>query len=434
MRAYLATPLGVACTAALVLPLSMTPGSATAASAPGTTTADATAAAGAAIPGSTRSLPLVSLDGARSLGAATRKGLARDDVKPFSLVGVVWDDADAPLNGTVQIRTRATGTQRWSAWQDLETHNQEHGADVGTPERGAPDVHGSTAPLWVGASDGVQIRVLAEEEPRAEGPDGTLGAHTVLPQGLRLELVDPGKEPAPEENAGPGVTELPALTKAQTEADAKETGDAPSDVVRPYLGPRPRIVTRKGWGADETLREKGAGYTGPVKVAFVHHSATGDNYTCEEAPTVLRSIYRYHVKSSGWRDIGYNFAVDKCGNIYEGRSGGVAKAVMGAHTLGFNSDSTGIAVLGSYDTTAPPAAVTTALAKLTAWKLGLYGGNPAGEVTVTSQGGGKYAKGKQVSLNTVSGHRDGFITECPGTRLYQKLGEIRKLAATDQGR
>ena len=52
--------------------------------------------------------------------------------------------------------------------------------------------------------------------------------------------------------------------------------------------------------------------------------------------------------SSGWRDFGYNFAVDKCGNIYEGRAGGVAKPVLGAHTLGFNTDSMGIAVLGTY--------------------------------------------------------------------------------------
>lgn len=117
---------------------------------------------------------------------------------------------------------------------------------------------------------------------------------------------------------------LPALSKAQTEAAA---GVAPGS--KPYIGPRPTIIIRKGWGADEKLREKSFAYTKSVKAAFIHHSATGNKYTCSQAPSVLRGIYRYHVKSSGWRDIGYNFAVDKCGNIYEGRAGGVTKAVQG---------------------------------------------------------------------------------------------------------
>ncbi len=51
---------------------------------------------------------------------------------------------------------------------------------------------------------------------------------------------------------------------------------------------RPRIVTRSGWGADESLRESGFVYTGSVKAAFVHHTASGNNYTCAQAPSVIR--------------------------------------------------------------------------------------------------------------------------------------------------
>ncbi|CAM5634952.1 Peptidoglycan recognition protein family domain-containing protein OS=Streptomyces microflavus OX=1919 GN=Smic_29430 PE=3 SV=1 [Streptomyces microflavus] len=166
----------------------------------------------------------------------------------------------------------------------------------------------------------------------------------------------------------------------------------------------------------------------------MHHSATGNNYTCKQAPSVLRSIYRYHVKSSGWRDFGYNFAVDKCGNIYEGRAGGVTKAVLGAHTLGFNTNTMGIAVLGSYGSTNPPAAAVTAVSKLTAWKLGLFGANPKGKVTLVSGGSNKYRKGVKVKMNVISGHRDGFATECPGARLYKKLGTARTSSAKLQGR
>ncbi|MBW5255135.1 N-acetylmuramoyl-L-alanine amidase, partial [Streptomyces sp. P01-B04] len=91
--------------------------------------------------------------------AAAEQGLPERDVQPFSLVGVVWDDVDTELHGTAQVRTRATGTDRWSDWQDLETHNAEHSADAGTAERDSGAARGSTAPLWVGDSDGVEVRV-----------------------------------------------------------------------------------------------------------------------------------------------------------------------------------------------------------------------------------------------------------------------------------
>src|SRR5262249_4069973 len=157
--------------------------------------------------------------------------------------------------------------------------------------------------------------------------------------------------------APPNAPEIPALSKEATKEAADEqraeaVGTLP-DSAQPYIGPRPRIITRSGWGADESLREPGFICTASVKVAFVHHTASCNNYTCAPAPSAIRSIYRYHVVSSGWRDIGYNFLIDKCGNIYEGRAGGVDKPVMGAHTLGFNTNSMGVAVLGTYTSTQP---------------------------------------------------------------------------------
>jgi hypothetical protein len=458
MRGFLASSVGVACIAALIFPLSLLSGAATAPP----QVPD--------LPGSTQSLPLAPIgEGAsdRSRGPATEQGVTEHDVRPFSLVGVVWDDVNAELHGTVQVRTRAVGSGEWSGWQDVETHNHEHGADPDSAERGSGKVRGSTAPLWVGESDGVEVRVRSETA-------GTVP----LPEGLRLELVDPGEgpasggaasgepasegpasgepaseepasgEPAPEEPASeepapagadratepalapPDGNVLPELSRAETEAEV----DPAVAGATPYIGPRPRIITRQGWGADESLREKAFVYTTSVKAAFVHHSATGNNYTCAQAPSVLRSIYRYHVVSSGWRDFGYNFAVDKCGNIYEGRAGGVAKPVLGAHTLGFNTDSVGIAVLGTYSLSTPPAAAVTAVARLTAWKLGLYGRDPRGKVVLTSGGSGKYAEGVRVNFNVISGHRDGFFTECPGALLYSRLGRARSAAATYQGR
>ncbi|MFG3406437.1 peptidoglycan recognition protein [Streptomyces sp. NPDC048142] len=511
MRALLVTSVGVTCAAALTLPLAapalsapaphsasarppwVSPESPGSPGSPGSGPPSARAeaaygeanASDAAPPsaragetraaepaGSTQSLPLEPLAAPsdRGLGrSAAGQGLDRRTARPFSLVGVVWDDAGAELHGTVQVRTRATGGTSWSDWQDVETHNAEHAADLGSAERASGAVRGATAPLWVGDSDGVEVRV----RPEAAGPQHRSAA-VPLPEGLRLELVDPGEDPAPEparaapagraatpamfagnpvppttttgmpevltaesaaasavnaELAPLGAAVIPALTKAQTEEAAIVAAGA-----KPYIGPRPGIVTRRGWGADERLRERNFVYTRSVKAAFVHHSATGNNYTCKQAPSVLRSIYRYHTLSSGWRDIGYNFAIDKCGNIYEGRAGGVAKAVMGAHTLGFNTNTMGVAVLGTYSSSNPPAAAVTAVSKLTAWKLGLFGANPKGKVTLVSAGSNKYKKGRKVKMDVISGHRDGFATECPGARLYKKLGTARTTSAKLQGR
>ncbi len=445
MRAFIASSIGVTCAAALALPLAAPAGAASDTPAHSTTAGSVPAEAPepAALPGSTQSLALspLSTASARAPGEpvspAAGQGLTERDVHPFSMVGVVWDDVNTELHGTAQVRTRSTATGRWSGWQDLETHNAEHSADPGTAERESGAVRGSTAPLWVGASDGVEVRV-DPEAPDASGTRDAAATPVPLPAGLHLELVDPGKDPqelpatgaaGAGRAAAQGATALPALSRSATDAAA---GFAPG--AKPYIGPRPRIITRKGWGADEKIREKAFAYTKTVKAAFVHHSATGNNYTCSQAPSVLRGIYRYHVKSNGWRDIGYNFAVDKCGNIYEGRAGGVTKAVMGAHTLGFNTNTMGVVVLGTFSGTNPPAASVNAVAKLTAWKLGLFKANPKGKVTLVSGGSNKYKKGKKVKLNVISGHRDGFATECPGARLYKKLGTTRTSSARLQGR
>ncbi|MHC0433147.1 peptidoglycan recognition protein family protein [Streptomyces sp. O3] len=517
MRGFLASSIGVTCAAALALPLALPAGAQAAVrgaapvseiSAPSASVDDAVFGWDAAdasgsdaadsVAGSTESLRLVPLGpGSRALGggAERQQGIAPRDVRPFSLVGVVWDDPDAELHGRVQVRTRATGTTDWSDWQDVETHHGEHAADPGTAEYEADGRRGATAPLWVGESDGVEVRVEAGQAPEDTAGDaagdtagdaagdttgdaagdttgdtarasGRAPGHAArLPEGLRLELVNPGADtpfqavPAddPQIQNGPpadavmaltantaassavnaqlapfGASVIPALSREETVADLVASRGEVAGT--PYIGPRPRIITRKGWGADERIRERAFRYTRTVKAAFVHHTATGNNYTCAQAPSMLRAIYRYHAVSLGWRDFGYNFAIDKCGNVYEGRAGGVTKPVMGAHTLGFNHDSTGIAVLGTYTNSNPPSAAVRAVAKLTAWKLGLYGRNPEGRTYITSGGSNLHRKGKNVRLNVISGHRDGFATECPGSRLYGKLGTARSTSARLQGR
>ncbi|GAA1918063.1 peptidoglycan recognition protein family protein [Streptantibioticus ferralitis] len=402
MRAFLASAIGAACacTAALLVP-------AAAPSAAAAPVLGKAAVVSKAL-GGNRTLPLTRLPAERGIAPGS-KGLAAQGVKPFSMLGITWNNAAVGLDATVQVRSRSMRTGVWSPWRDVEAENDDV-PDLDSPDRSTGRARGGTAPLWVGDSNGIQVRVV----PR---PTGRSGRSTELPDGLRLDMVDPGA----------------ADSEAAEAAESDTLAADPSDDDEP-AAPRPRIIHRTGWHANEHLRSGGYIYTHTVRAIFVHHSATGNDYRCSDAPRIIRGIYRYHVRSRGWRDIGYNFLVDKCGTIYEGRAGGVARAVMGAHTLGFNKNSAGVAVIGTFNRHRPSAAALRGLEQLSAWKLGLYGRNPKGHTRLRSAGSNRYRRGVRARFDVISGHRDGFTTDCPGAKLYERLGLVRQGAARMQGR
>ena len=352
----------------------------------------AQAVAARAVPGSTITLPLAGVEAEPDVGAP-RQGRTAVLTGPrstgaYSLLGVTWADPAAGARIAVHVRTHTGGV--WSGWHELQAHGDGTGQPEGTTRRGG------TEPFWAGSSDGVQVRV------------GVLEGEA--PADLRAELVDPG-----DSIADAGLSRTPR-TDPRADRGAAVAG----------LAAKPTIRTRKDWGADESIRDRNFKYTGTVKAVFVHHTADGNAYSCDESAKVIRSIYRYHVKTNGWADIGYNFVVDKCGTVFEGRAGGVDKAVLGAHTLGFNTDTTGIAALGTYTSTVPNDYLLTGIEKLIAWKLDPYGRDPKGKVTLTSSdSGSRYPRGTKHAFDVISGHRDGFNTECPGQKMYDKLREIR---------
>ncbi|MGW0813078.1 peptidoglycan recognition protein family protein [Streptomyces viridiviolaceus] len=266
------------------------------------------------------------------------------------------------------------------------------------PEHSGPRLRAGTQPLWTGPSDGVQARVTGAGGGR-------------LPDGLRVELVDP-------QGGAPLAGEPKA---ARTVAAA---------AGRPTAATQPEITSRAGWGADESLVADPPTYMTDTKAVFVHHTAGTNDYTCAESASVVRGIFLYHVQSEGWNDIGYHFLVDKCGTVFEGRAGGIDKPVQGAHTYGFNTDTSSISVLGNYNTATSTPAVRQAIAQVAAWKLGLYGINPSGTVVLAAAAdNGKLTAGQKATLGRISGHRDGFPTECPGDNLYADLSALRTLAS-----
>ena len=76
----------------------------------------------------------------------------------FSLLGATWTDPSAALPGTVQVRTRSVADGTWTPWQTLEA-DEPNPAEPGSGD--AEGNRGSTDPLWVGPSDGIEARVAA---------------------------------------------------------------------------------------------------------------------------------------------------------------------------------------------------------------------------------------------------------------------------------
>ncbi|MFJ8948041.1 N-acetylmuramoyl-L-alanine amidase [Streptomyces sp. NPDC102395] len=193
--------------------------------------------------------------------------------------------------------------------------------------------------------------------------------------------------------------------------------------------PQPAIVSRAAWGADESLNNEAPEYGTTVSAVFIHHTAQTNAYSCVDSPAIVRGLRALHL-NQGWKDIGYNFVVDKCGTIFEGRKGGADRPVIGAQAEGFNTNTTGIAVIGTYTTEDAPGAAKASLARLAAWKLGQYKVDPLGKVTLTAgKANGKFALGQSGVFNRISGHRDAYATECPGTALYNQLPTLRAWAA-----
>jgi hypothetical protein len=199
-------------------------------------------------------------------------------------------------------------------------------------------------------------------------------------------------------------------------------------------GGRRSPVARAAWGAAAVPPRAAPDY-GVVQMAFVHHTVTANDYTPDQSASMVLAIAKYHRDTNGWNDIGYNFLVDQYGQVFEGRAGGIDQAVIGAQAQGYNSQSTGVAVLGTFTAVPIPEAAVASITQLLGWKLTLHGVPCEGGLTIISGGGSlnRYSSGTPVAMQRISGHRDGDSTECPGDALYAQLPELRRRAAALAG-
>ena len=196
----------------------------------------------------------------------------------FNLVGLRWR-GDGASALSVRVRT-ATG---WGRWTPVPV-SPDHAPDIGAPERGRGDRFSD--PVWAGDATAVQYSLRVRGRVRR----------------LRLHFID---------------------TKG-TATRASRERRAVASVARPVVPSpgAPPMFTRAEWGGDQCPPRAVPQY-GQVKLAFIHHTVSANDYSAADSAAMVRGICLYHRNSNGWNDIGYNLLVDKYGQIFEGRAGGV---------------------------------------------------------------------------------------------------------------
>jgi hypothetical protein len=230
---------------------------------------------------------------------------------------------------------------------------------------------------------------------------------------------------------------------------------ASSNTDGPALGAAavsmPAVISRTGWGADESLRfsngvEVWPPEFFPLQKCVVHHTATR-NSDPDPAATV-RSIYYYHCVTQGWGDIGYTFLVDELGRIYKGRNShpsgspfgdtitgenDTGDVVTAGHALGVNQGSIGVAFLATLTKRDATAAAKSSLEDLLAWDCDRHGIDPHAVTLYQDPDGITSGYTPTQPIPNILGHRDVNATECPGDKFYPTLPDVRDAVAARIG-
>ena len=367
-------------------------------------------------------------------------------VDDFLVAGFTWtggEDGAPPEGVRIYLRVRQDG--EWSPWYLNEP--SDAGRDDGAGRAGTDE-------LVTGGADAVQASVvgnaadlpadltlaLVPDRPSGERDLGAADGWAVgaEPTGLAAD------EPADGRAAAPGdETAVSAVAAVQSDRrddrgpaeDPVGASAAQLPAVAPAAAaddPSALVTTREEWGANPAYLNWRPNYA-PAEHVIVHHTAGTNDYTAEQSPSIVRGIYYYHAVILGWGDIGYNFLVDKYGQVFEGRYGTLdsdpGAMVVGGHAYGANTGTMGISMMGNYSSVSPSEIQIERVGQMAGWFLARAGiADAHGSSGFTFRATQKYRRGQTIDLDTISAHRDVGYTTCPGDAGYSAMGQIRDIA------
>ena len=362
-------PGGSAESSAAAVPSASAPADQAPSSAP---SSDATAGRAPAPSSETPSAPATGAPTAAD-GTTVLEDIRTDEAGSFSMVGVTW----TALSGEdLGVHVRTLTASGWSEWYDVTPDEEE------SEQR-------ATGVIYVEDSTAVEVQATSR-------PGGTA-------EGMRAVLID-----------------SPARGSDPTTATTAAAVNGPATAARPLAAngsvPQPTMITRSRWGA---IAQDGCeANSDTIRAVAVHHTAGSNDYSAGQSASIVRGIQYYHEVTLGWCDIGYNFLVDKYGQVFEGKGGGATFPVHGAHATTWNWETVGISLMMNSNTAQPSGPMLTSLEDVIAWKIANNYLNPLGTVTL----GGR-------TINVIFRHGDVMSTECPGTNVTNRMAGIRNAVA-----
>jgi len=374
----------------------------------------------------------------------------------FLVAGLTWEAGDTlPTGGRVFLRVLENGT--WTEWLEVE---EEDGADLARGGRAGTD------PFVTGGAEAVQIQVTGSADdlpagldvslipalPDADAPETVVTEPTdepsLLPEEKAIATTEPAAFTSAFTSLGAGVapvgtvasssavaaSTLPSASVPTSAAAPSSSVTSPAALPAAVTTPRPAIISRAGWGADETKMNWTREYA-PLRATVVHHTAGSNTYTWDQSASVVKGIYHYHSVTRGWGDVGYNFLVDKWGRVFEGRSGSLAapdgQMVVGGHAQPFNTGTLGISAMGTFlpDAGAPSRTpILDSMANVITWNFARAGLDMTSPSGLISNGTPTRPAGQ--NLPRIFGHKDVSPTSCPG--LFH--GDLGRLSANVEAR
>ncbi len=164
---------------------------------------------------------------------------------------------------------------------------------------------------------------------------------------------------------------------------------------------RAEVIPRAVWARGEPVSPR-MNRMSLIRHITVHHDGMAPFFaTSREAVAAhLEGIRQLH-RRKGWGDIGYHFAVDPAGRVWEGRPLGW----QGAHVKDHNPGNIGVVVLGNFQQQAPSEAQLEGVRRHVTVLMRVY----------------------NVPKSRVHTHQEwqGARTACPGASLQQSLERIR---------
>ncbi|ROR72119.1 N-acetylmuramoyl-L-alanine amidase [Bogoriella caseilytica] len=340
----------------------------------------------------------------------------------FLVAGLTWagsEDPEAGLDADLDIFLRVYEAEGWSPWLPICTCPACAGVFI------------------TGGATGVQIQISGDIQELPTGLElALIPDNPAEPEQAIAEIVEPEtarelptEDPVVPASAFAELAAAEAAAEAEThevEAQAESsTSESQSQAspqttsAMPASGPAaPTIISRAGWSADEANTTWPIDY--PVEYpelrsATLHHTAGTNNYTAGQSAGIVRGIWHFHRWDRNWGDIGYNFLVDRFGQVFEGRKGTLdspaGRMVVGGHASGHNTGSLGIAVMGDFTSTSPPEVVYDRFVEIIAWQFHRAGIDARTTTTVGSTSG----------LPRIYGHRRVQSTTCPGQAIVDRI-------------